>query len=110
MGKFFGAVGFEQTAELDPINEPGIYTENIVAKNYYGDAERDTLAVQQSKLSINDDIKLTNRFSIIADPFAQENYQSIRYVEYRGAKWRASNVELAYPRIIITVGGVYNDH
>lgn len=110
MGRFFGEIGFEDTQELDPINEPGVYTENIIARNYYGDVERDSLAIQQSKFSINDDIKITNRISIVADPFAQENFHSIRYATYMGTKWKVVNAENAYPRIVLTLGGVYNAH
>ena len=33
----------------------------------------------------------------------------MRYVEFMGAKWKISSVEVQYPRLILTVGGVYND-
>ncbi|MCM1224006.1 MAG: hypothetical protein NC548_57095, partial [Lachnospiraceae bacterium] len=57
----------------------------------------------------NDDISIANEISIVADPFANENFYSMRYVVFRGAKWKISNVEVQYPRLILTIGGVYND-
>jgi hypothetical protein len=30
------------------------------------------------------------------------------YVEFMGAKWKISNVEVQYPRLILTIGEVYN--
>lgn len=104
-------IGFEHTAELDPTGNPGVWTENIIAKVYYGDVQRDTLSIQQSKFSsVNNDLKIANRISIVADPFAQENFHSIRYAEWMGAKWEVVSVEAAYPRLVLTLGGVYNEH
>lgn len=104
-------IGFEHTAELDPTGNPGVHTENIIARVYYGDVQRDTLSIQQSKFSsVNDDIHIANRISIVADPFAQENFHSIRYAEWMGTKWKVVNVEAAYPRLVLTLGGVYNAH
>lgn len=104
-------IGFEQTAELDPTGNPGVWTENIVAKGpYYGDVQRDTLSIQQSKFSVNDDVKIANRISIVADPFAQLNFHQIRYAEWKGVKWNVVSVEEAYPRLVLTLGGVYHAH
>ena len=58
---------------------------------------------------VNDDINISNEISIIADPFAYQNFHAMRYVEFMGAKWKISSVEVQYPRLILTVGGVYND-
>lgn len=52
---------------------------------------------------------VSNEFSIVADPFAYANFHSMRFIEYMGAKWKISNVEVQYPRLILTVGGVYNE-
>jgi hypothetical protein len=30
------------------------------------------------------------------------------YVEFMGTKWKITNVEVQYPRLILSVGGVYN--
>ena len=54
-------------------------------------------------------LNVSNEFSIVADPFAYANFHSMRFIEYMGAKWKISNVEVQYPRLILTVGGVYNE-
>ena len=103
MAKFYGKIGFVSPAEV----EPGIWEEQIVELQYYGDLTRNTSRFQPSG-GVNDNITVSNNISIIADPYANENFQYMRYVEFMGAKWKITNAEVQYPRIILTVGGVYN--
>lgn len=63
----------------------------------------------ENGIGLNDDITISNRISIIADAFANQNYFNIKYVEYNGAKWKVSSVEINAPRLILTLGGIYND-
>jgi hypothetical protein len=58
--------------------------------------------------TLNDNINMSNEISIVADPFANENFQSIKYIEYMGTLWRVNNVDVQYPRLILRMGGVYN--
>lgn len=104
MAKFYGPIGFAETKET----EPGIWKEIITERFYYGELIRSARALQPSD-SVNDNINLANDVSIIADPFAEQNYLKMRYVQFGGAKWKISNVEVQYPRLRLTVGGVYND-
>lgn len=104
MAKFYGPIGYAVTVET----RPGVWEEQIIERSYYGDLIRDTRRLQSSE-TLNDDISIANEISIVADPFANENFYSMRYVVFRGAKWKISNVEVQYPRLILTIGGVYND-
>lgn len=104
MAKFYGPIGYAVTVET----RPGVWEEQIIERSYYGDLIRDTRRLQSSE-TLNDDISIVNEISIVADPFANENFYSMRYVVFRGAKWKISNVEVQYPRLILTIGGVYND-
>ena len=103
MAKFYGTIGFAETVET----APGVWTENIVNYNYFGDIIRNARRLQSSD-QLNDDINISNEISIVADPYANQNFHSMRYVEFMGAKWKITNVEVRYPRLILTVGGVYN--
>ena len=103
MAKFYGAVGYAVCDETSP----GVWIDTIVERNYYGDLTRNTRRLQASD-KVNDNIDITNEISIIADPFANQNFHSMKYVEFMGAKWKITNVEVQYPRLILTVGGVYN--
>lgn len=103
MAKFYGKIGYIETKEI----EPGIWDEQITEHSYYGDITRNTSRFQPSG-GTNDDINISNSFSIIADPYAKQNFHHMRYVEFMGTKWKITNVDVQYPRIILTVGGVYN--
>jgi hypothetical protein len=103
MAKFYGAVGYAVTEE----NTPGVWVENIIERMYYGELIRNTRKLQSTEY-LNDDINISNEISILADPFAYANFHSMRYVDFMGAKWKIISVEVQYPRLILTVGGVYN--
>lgn len=105
MAKFYGKIGYFTTVET----EPGVWEEQIVERNYYGDITRNTNRFTNSN-NVNDNIIISNSISVIADPFATENFQHMRYVEYLGTKWKISNVEIQYPRILLTIGEVYNEN
>lgn len=103
MAKFYGSIGFATLVET----KPGVWKEQIVEHNYYGDLTRNNRRLQEAN-QLNDNINISNEISIVADPFARENFHSMRYVEFMGTKWKVSNVDVQYPRLILTVGGVYN--
>ena len=103
MSKFYGEIGYAVTKET----APGVYTETVEKRNYYGDLLRNSRSMQSSS-QVNDNINISNEISIVADPFAMENFHSMLYVNYMGANWKVSNVEVRYPRLILTIGGVYN--
>ena len=103
MAKFYGSIGYAELVEVNP----GIWEEKITERKYYGDLIRNTRRLQTSD-KLNDDINISNEISIVADPYANKNFHSMRYVEFMGAKWKINNVEVLYPRLILTIGGVYN--
>ena len=105
MAKWFGAVGYGATGET----RPGVYEEQIVERNYFGDVTRNVRRYRDGQ-SANDNLELDNAISIVADPFAFEHFSEIRYVVWNGAKWKAKSVEIQYPRLILTIGGVYNEN
>ena len=103
MAKFYGAIGYAKTAET----MPGVWTEQITERDYYGDVIRNSRRLQSSD-KVNDDISISNQISIVADPYAINNFHSMRYAEFMGAKWKISDVEVQYPRLLLTLGGLYN--
>lgn len=103
MSKFFGIIGYAETKET----VPGVWKEEIVKRNYYGDVIRNTRKLQTAD-QLNDNINVSNEISIVADPYANENFHSMRYVEFMGAKWKISNVNVQPPRLILEIGGLYN--
>ena len=103
MAKFYGVIGYAVTEET----EPGIYEERIIEKEHFGDVIRNTRRLSNAA-KVNDDITISNQISIVSDPFANNNFHSMRYVSFMGSKWKVTEVEVQYPRLILTLGGVYN--
>ena len=103
MAKFYGTIGYGVTSEI----RPGVWDEIITEKPYYGDVNKLSRRLRTDD-KVVDDINIANEISILADPFAYENFSTIKYVEYMGAKWKVSNVEVRFPRLILVTGGLYN--
>lgn len=104
MAKFYGAIGFAETVETDP----GIWEEKIVEHSYSGDVIRNIRNLQTPTESVNDNINVSNEISIVADPYANQNMYAMRYIVFQGVKWKISSVNVNYPRLILTIGGLYN--
>lgn len=105
MTKFFGKIGYAMTQET----KPGVWTDQIIEHEYYGDLLRNSYRFQTSD-KVNDDVLIANEFSIIADSFAKDSFHLMRYIEFEGTKWKITNVEVRYPRLNLTVGGIYNEN
>lgn len=103
MAKFCGLIGYVVTKET----EPGIFEEQVVENQYYGDIIRNSRKLR-SAAKVNDDITISNQVSIIADPFANHHFHEMRYVVIMGTKWKITDVEVQYPRLVLTIGGLYN--
>lgn len=103
MAKYYGPIGFAESVE----SAPGVHVEKIVERNYYGELVRNSRRLQSAN-QLNDNINILNEISIVADPYADKNFHMMRYIEFMGTKWKISNVEVQPPRLILTVGGVWN--
>lgn len=104
MAKFCGKIGFFVPVET----VPGVWEETIVERTYYGDLMRN-IGKSQPTGGVNNDINVANSISIVADPYANNNFLHMKYAEFMGAKWNITNVEVQYPRLILTIGGVYHE-
>lgn len=104
MARYYGIVGFSG-GTVETI--PGVWDEQIVERPYYGDVTRYTRRLQSGD-SVNDDIVVNNVISIVSDPYALQNFHAIRYVEWFDTKWKVTNVEVEYPRLILTIGDEYH--
>lgn len=103
MAKYSGKVGYIETVET----KPGVWKPVETVRPHIGDWVRNTGSFQTSG-GVNDNIDLSNELSIVADPFANEKFYAIRYIEYMGVKWKVTKVQIKRPRLILTIGGVYN--
>lgn len=101
--KWFGIIGFAETIET----KPGVWKDQITKREYFGDMTRNTRRLQSTD-KVNDNIDISNEINIVSDPYANENFHSMRYVEFMNTKWKITSVEVQYPRLILTLGGEYN--
>ena len=103
MAKFYGEVGFLTLSETSP----GIWTEALVRRNYYGDILGMNLRWNQTD-HLNDDLRMSNRISIVFDGYLEQHLAQIKYVKWQGVKWEISSWEITRPRVVLYLGGVYN--
>lgn len=103
MPKFYGKIGYAETTDRGD----GVWIESIVEREHYGEVVRNSRRLQTSE-NINDNIVVSNSISIVADPYAEMNFHKIRYVVFMGTKWKVTNVDAQYPRLLLTLGEVYN--
>lgn len=101
--KWFGTIGYAEQVET----KPGVWKDGITEREYFGDLTRNTRRLQTTD-QLNDNIDISNEISIVSDPYANENFHSMRYATYVDTKWKITSVEVQYPRLILSLGGVWN--
>lgn len=107
--KFCGIVGYCETVEETGDREGNWIDNQITERTCYGDVLRNTRKWESSHNdSTNDDLLINNQFSIVADGYAYNHFYAMKYVKWLGSCWKITNVEVQRPRLILTVGGVYN--
>lgn len=104
MAKWSGKIGFAENVEY----EPGNWEPNIVERQYYGDVIRN-ISKRQNSGGVNDNIVIANNISIVADPYANNNLHTMKYIEFQGTKWKIESAEVQFPRITISIGDVWNE-
>jgi hypothetical protein len=107
MAKYYGAIGYVKLEETDPENHPGVFEEVVTERPYYVDVLANKKRFERGE-DLNDDLNVRNEFSILADPYAMESLAQMRYLTWLGAKWKITDVKVDYPRMTLSVGGVYN--
>ena len=104
MAKWYGKVGYSEAKETTP----GVYEPHDTVREYYGDVIRNSTRWGMNSNSTNDDLTINCQISIVADPFAIDKFYSMKWIEFMGTKWKVTSVEPQFPRLLLTLGGVYN--
>lgn len=102
--RYYGKIGYFDTVET----KPGLFENQMIYKTYKGDVLRNYKRNQDGS-KVNSDVSVNNSISIVADPYAREHFFKIKCVEWQGALWSVSSVEVQYPRLILELGGLYNE-
>lgn len=105
MNKWCGKIGFVASQEI----EPGMWVdEGIVERKYFGDVSSNRWKRQTTSEKLSDDINMSNQISIVSDPYARDHCSNMAYIEFMNEKWKITDIEVQYPRLILSIGGVYN--
>lgn len=103
--RYCGNIGFGPTTHEDGDD---VWRETITERPYYGDVPKH-LYMAKSGDKLTKDVQLSMQISIVADEFALQFMHLIRYAEWRGVKWEVTSVDPSQrPRLLLTLGGVYN--
>jgi hypothetical protein len=105
MARFYGKVGYGRSVESP--EGSGVWTDEITEKSYSGDVIRNTRRLEYGDKA-NPDLSIGNSISIVADEYATEHFHNIKYLEWEGALWTVTNVEVRRPRLILEIGEIYN--
>lgn len=98
-----GVIGFGETEEVTP----GVWEDVITERKYKGFVIRNRQLLQTAN-QVNDNVRISNTISIVADPYANQNFHKMIYITFKGIKWKVSDIDIQYPRIMVSLGGVYN--
>lgn len=104
MTRFSGMIGFivqEETA-------PGVWRDVIEEKRCNGEVLQNNNRWQSSE-NLNDNLIVDNKFSIVLSSYIQENLGFIKYLKWLGKNWKVTKIETKRPRLILTIGGLYNN-
>lgn len=104
MAKWYGTIGYVTAVQT----KPSVWKNQTIERKYSGDVMRTSSSWNSNSDSTIDDLRFDGQISIVADPFANQHFSSMRWIELYGAKWKIIKVEPRHPRLILTVGGVYN--
>lgn len=103
MAKWHGVIGFCNTTET----LSGIWVMEPTERYYFGDVLSRYIKTENGE-GLNDNITINNKISVVADSFARNNIGYMKYVSWSGSLWEINSIEVQYPRLILTVGGLYN--
>lgn len=103
MARYSGNIGYIENKKIGP----GKWVPEETVRHYYGDVTRAVRKLTEGQ-DINNNITIDHQISIVADPYAREHFFAIRYAEWQGVKWKVESAEIVYPRIILSLGGMYN--
>lgn len=104
MAKFYGAIGYALQQET----VPGVWENSVIERTYRGDVTLSQFRWQASE-NFNDNLNVDNALSILADDFAYEHLENIVYVVWHGSKWKVQSFSIKRPRLVLQIGGLYNE-
>jgi hypothetical protein len=103
MARFHGRVGFGISTET----KPGVWSDAMVEHSFFGDVVQNRRILTQGE-GVNKNLSVGNSISIVANAYAREHFFAIKYVEWQGVLWAVTDVAVEHPRLVLSLGEVYN--
>ena len=103
MAKCAGVVGYVTQKE----HESGVWLPETVERKMHGDVIRAASSFNANE-KVNEDVILQQRISLVGDQYAYANFTGLKYVTYLGVKWKVLSIEVNRPRLVVTLGGIWN--
>lgn len=103
MARYSGRIGYVLPIEV----AQGVYEERPIERNAVGDVVRMITHTNVGE-SVNDNIQFNNQIRIMGDAYSFEHCFAIRYVWWMGHPWKVTAIEVNRPRLILSIGGIYN--
>lgn len=105
MSRFYGPIGF--VVQIEDPEDSGIWIEQPIERNYRGEVRRNYKKWDNGD-QLNKNLNVNNTISIVADPYASSHLMAIRYIKWLDGYWEITSVEVNFPRLVLSIGGVYN--
>ncbi len=105
MSRFFGPIGF--VIMIEEPEDSGIWVEIPKEKNYRGEISKNSRRWDNGD-QLNKNLNINNTISIVADPYISNHLMEIRYIKWLGSYWEINSVDVQTPRLVLSIGGVYN--
>ena len=108
--KWSGKIGFYVDEEVIKNGiGTGIWKPQIVERSYTGNIVRDYRSQENTNDKVNEDVNISNNISVILDRYLDSHICDIKYITFKGVKWKVKGFTINHPRIDISIGGVYNE-
>lgn len=104
--RYCGKLGFADEVEE---TAPSVFTEKMTERTYYGDVLEFGRQMQVGD-KVNPDITVGNQLSVLADPFANDPSLRSPVCGVYGIRRQVTSVKVQYPRLILTLGGLWRKH
>ena len=99
-----GVIGYGEQTKI----RPGVVEDVIIEKKFRGETVRPPSSGHDEGGKVNDDLKVGVTLSIVAGAYHSTHVHAIRYITWQGKRWKVANVDVAHPRLIMRLGGLYN--
>ena len=84
--RYSGEIGYYETVET----KPGYFEEKLTFRKAYGDLLRNTKRDSTTD-TINEKLTISNSISIVADPYARDNFFNIRCARLGNTLWHVNS-------------------